>query len=122
MTNSRQLAGLLGPTMIALGLTEALNIHIFDAQIAPVVYLNGTVLFVVGLAMVRAHNLWAWRWQVFVTVTGWALLLGGLYRMIDPDAPQAAANVGSYAVLATLVVLGLFLTYKGYGPEAAQPH
>jgi hypothetical protein len=35
--NSRQLAGLIGPTLIALGATEALNIHMFENQIAPVV-------------------------------------------------------------------------------------
>ena len=50
---SRQLAGLIGPTLVALGATEALNMHIFENQIAPVVYLNGTILFVVGLALVR---------------------------------------------------------------------
>jgi hypothetical protein len=45
---SKQLAGLIGPTLVALGATEALNIHIFENQIAAVIYLNGTILFVVG--------------------------------------------------------------------------
>ena len=117
--NSRQLAGLIGPTLIALGATEALNIDMFENQIAPVVYLNGTILFVVGLALVRAHNRWAWRWPTFITVTGWVLLAGGLYRMIAPEAPQAHANAGSYAMFAAIVVIGLFLSVKGYGSEAA---
>jgi hypothetical protein len=117
---SRQLAGLIGPTLVALGATEALNMHIFENQIAPVVYLNGTILFVVGLALVRGHNRWAWSWPTFITVTGWVLLAGGLYRMIAPEAPQAQASAASYAMFAAIVVIGLFLSFKGYGPEAAQ--
>jgi len=119
MTRSKQLAELIGPTLIALGATEALNMRMFDEQIAPVVYLNGTILFVVGLALVRAHNRWAWQWPTLVTITGWVLLLGGLYRMVAPEAPQAQAGVASYGMFAALVVIGLFLTYKGYTQEAA---
>jgi hypothetical protein len=120
--NSRQLAGLIGPTLIALGATEALNIHMFENQIAPVVYLDGTILFVVGVALIRAHNRWAWKWQTFITVIGWVLLAGGLYRMIAPEAPQAHANAGSYAMFAAIVAIGLFLSYKGYSADAPQTH
>jgi hypothetical protein len=56
MTNSKQIAGLIGPTLIALGVTETVNLHISATNITPVIYLNGTILFVVGLAIVRARN------------------------------------------------------------------
>jgi membrane-bound ClpP family serine protease len=112
--NSRQLAGLIGPTLTAIGATEALNMHIFENQIAPVVYLNGTILFVVGLALIRAHNRWAWKWPTFITVTGYVLLVGGLFRMIAPEAPKASANVTSYTMFAAIVLMGLFLSYQGY--------
>lgn len=114
MVESRQLAGLIGPTMVALGATEALNIRMFEGQIEPVVYLNGAILFVVGLALIRAHNRWTWSWPTLITLTGWVLLLGGLYRMIAPEAPQARADATAYALFAILIVVGLFLTYKGY--------
>jgi hypothetical protein len=117
---SRQLAGLIGPTLVALGATEALNIHIFENQIAAVVYLNGTILFVAGLALVRAHNRWSWRWPTLITITGWVLLAGGLYRMIAPEAAQAPAKAGSYAAFAVIVAIGLFLSFKGYGAQGAQ--
>jgi hypothetical protein len=116
---SRQLAGLIGPALVALGATEAFNIQIFESQIAPVVYLNGTILFIAGLALVRAHNRWSWSWPALITVTGWVLLLSGLYRMIVPQAPQAQAGAASYVMLAAIVMIGLFLSFKGYGPEAA---
>jgi hypothetical protein len=67
MTNSRQLARLIGPTIVALGVTEALNLDMFAHQIAPVVYLDGTILFVAGLALVGAHNRWNWSWTLLVT-------------------------------------------------------
>jgi hypothetical protein len=92
MTDSRQLAGLIGPTMVAIGATEASNMDIFSNQIAPVVYLNGTILFVAGLAIVRAHNLWTWRWPVMLTLTGWVALIAGLWRMAAPNALQASEN------------------------------
>ena len=117
---SKQLAGLIGPTLAALGATEALNIHIFENQIAAVVYLNGTILFVVGLALVRAHNRWSWRWPTLITITGWVLLAGGLYRMIAPEAPQAPANAGSCVAFLAIIAIGVFLSFKGYGPETAQ--
>jgi hypothetical protein len=41
-----------------------------------------------------------------VTVTGWVLLAGGLYRMIAPGAPQATANAGNRAMFAAIVVIG----------------
>ncbi len=37
MVDAKHPAGLIEPAMIALGLTEALNIHMFEHPIAPVV-------------------------------------------------------------------------------------
>ena len=120
--SSRQLAGLIGPALIAVGATEALNIHIFEGQIAPVVYLNGTILFVAGLALIRAHNRWAWKWPTLITATGWVLLVGGLFRMIAPQAPQAPSGAASYTMFASIVVIGFFLSCKGYSVEAPAIH
>ena len=117
MTNSKQLAGLIGPTMVALGATEASNMEVFSNQIAPVVYLNGSILFVAGLAIVRTHNLWTWRWPVIMTLTGWVALFGGLWRMAAPNAPQAAENVLTYAMLATISAIGVILSVKAYGSK-----
>ena len=117
MTDSRQLAGLIGPTMVALGVTEAINMDVFAKQIAPVVYLNGAILFVAGLSIVRTHNLWTWHWPIIITLTGWVALIGGLWRMAAPDAPQAAENVFTYLVLAAIGAIGATLSVKAYGPK-----
>ena len=117
MENSRSLAGLMGPTLIAVGATEAFNMDIFVAQTAPVVYLNGTLLFVAGLAIVRAHNVWRPSWRVLVTALGWLSLAAGLYRMAAPAAPQAEAGPLTSLLLAVLVGIGGLLTYMAYRPE-----
>lgn len=118
MRNSRALARLIGPTMIVLGVTEAINIKVFAGNAPPVVYFNGTVLFVAGLAIVLAHNLWKPDWRVLVTLTGWITLAGGLYRMFAPAAPQAPDSLASYVGFAALAVTGGLLCLKAYFPAA----
>jgi len=114
MPNSKHLAGLIGPTIMALALSEATNLHIWANNIAPVTYLNGTLLFVAGLSIIRAHNCWTIGWPVLVTVVGWVAILAGLFRMFAPEAQQAGQNSFTYAALAVLFVLGTLLTFQGY--------
>jgi len=107
MTNSKKIAGLVGPTSIALTISEAMNFHIWAVNIAPVTYLNGTLLFVAGLSIICVHNHWR-GWPVLVTLTGWFCILGGLYRMFVPEAPQAPQNTATYIGLGVLFAIGIF--------------
>ncbi len=119
MDNSKQIAGLVGPTLIAMILTENpyVNPNLYDAQIPPVVYLSGALMFVAGLAIVRSHNRWRPDWTVVLTIVGWLLLVLGLVRMafphayidnIDPLGPSVMLVEGA------LLLIGLFLTYNAY--------
>ena len=117
MTSSKHIAGLIGPTIMVLPISEAMNLHIWAKNIAPVTYLNGTLLFVAGLSIVRAHNRWTFGWPVMVTPAGWVAILGGLFRMFAPEAQQAGQNSVTYAALALLFVFGAFLTFKAYRHE-----
>ena len=83
MANSKEIAGLVGPTLAAMLVSEfpLVQPHLYDSQIPPVVYLSGVLMFVGGLAVVRAHNVWVRNWTVLVTLTGWFLLVLGLIRM-----------------------------------------
>jgi hypothetical protein len=51
MPNSRRIAGLLGPTVVAMIVSEfpLVQPHLYDAQIPPVVYLSGVLMFVGAL-------------------------------------------------------------------------
>ena len=114
MTNSKKLAGLIGPTILALTVSEAMNLHIWSVNIAPVTYLNGTLLFIAGLSIVSAHNLWR-GWPMLVTLAGWIGMLGGLYRLFVPEAPQASQHTATYVGIGILFGIGVFLTFKAYG-------
>ncbi len=120
MENSKRIAGLLGPTIMAMvaGEFPLVQPHLYDAQIPPVVYLSGVLMFVAGLAIVRAHNLWTRDWRVLVTLSGWFLLILGLFRMFATAAYQRvseSAGLTSFVALeAVLFLVGLVITFKAY--------
>ena len=122
MTDSKRVAGLLGPSLIAITLSEMMNAHIWAAIIAPVTYLAGALWFVAGLSIIRAHNKWRGGWPVIVTLVGWFAILGGLFRMFAPEVAQQGAQ-NTFATFASQLVLlaaGIFLTFRAYGRELRQ--
>ncbi len=128
MRTSKTIAGLIGPTL-AIAVAVVLDLGSFPALAEQVsrdpalIFLSGILLFVAGLAIVRAHNVWAGGWPVLVTVLGWLILLGGLARMLFPTQIAAiAAEVGRstgliVASAIVLLVLGAILSFKGYSRE-----
>ena len=125
MANSKQIAALLGPTMVAMLVAEfpLLQPHLYDAQIPPVVYLSGVLMFVAGLAIVRAHNIWVRNWTVLVTLSGWSFLLLGLVRMFAAGQyRQATASTSSWVFIlleGCLLVVALFITFKAYSRSSS---
>jgi hypothetical protein len=121
VTTSKRIAGLIGPTLIVVTVSESalINPHLYDRQIAPVVYLSGALLFVAGLSIVRVHNLWTASWSVLVTLIGWLAILIGLVRMFAPGVYQRGArNTGVLLALEfVLLAVGIFLTFKAYGQD-----
>lgn len=119
MANSKNIAGLIGPSIVAITISETVNIHIWAANTAAGVYLDGALLFIAGLAIVRAHNLWVRGWPVVVTLAGWFFMLLGLFRMFFPELQlEGAKHTSTVSVLTMpVLVLGIFLTYKAYGRE-----
>lgn len=124
MSTAHRIAGLAGPTIVVMVVSEfpLVQPHLYDAQIPPVVYLSGTLMFVGGLAIVRAHNHWRRDWTVLVTLVGWFFLVLGLFRMFAAEAYQrrsADASATTFMVLeGVLAIVGLFLTFKAYrGPR-----
>jgi len=117
VTDSRRIAGLLGPTLIALAVSEAMNLRAMAEHPASIglVYLNGTLLFVAGVAIVQVHNRWTRGWPVLVTLMGWFAILGGVMRMLAPQATTSGAT-WVYGVLVALLAVGVVLSFKGYSP------
>jgi hypothetical protein len=118
---SKRIAGLVGPTLIALSASEALNYRIWQDNLAPVTYLDGTLLFVGGLSIVRVHNRWRGGWPVLTTLAGWSALLLGLGRMFAPEARQPRKNAAVNGLLAAMFASGVVLTFQAYRPAADRP-
>lgn len=120
MANSKQIAALLGPTMVAMLAAEfpLVQPHLYDAQIPPVVYLSGVLMFVAGLVIVRAHNIWVRNWTLLVTLSGWFFLLLGLVRMfVAEQYRQATASTSAWVFVlleGCLLLVALFITFKAY--------
>jgi len=123
MSNSRQIAGLLGPSLSVVLISEfpLIQPHLYDAQIPPVVYLSGTLFFIAGLAIVRAHNLWVRAWPVLITATGWFFLVLGLIRMFGAGQYRQVSGQASSTIFMVLegilLVVALAITYFGYRRE-----
>lgn len=125
MPNSKRIAAIVGPTIVAMIAAEfpLVQPHLYDAQIPPVVYLSGVLMFVAGLAIVRAHNRWARDWTVLVTLSGWFGLLLGLFRMFAAGQYQrgsANTSATTFMILEGILLLcGLVMTYKAYVGDPA---
>ena len=126
MAHSKTIAGLIGPSLIALAAALLINLGSMSALVEAVsrdpaiVLVSGVLAFVAGLAVVRVHNHWAADWAVVVAIFGWLLLIGGLIRMLFPIrladmaatlSPNTGLIVGEAVVF---LVIGAFLSYKAY--------
>jgi hypothetical protein len=130
MPYSRTIAGIAGPLLAVVGAALLLNRHQIMTMAAEIsrnlglIYLSGMLLVAAGIAIVRVHNLWTGDWRLAVTLLGWLAVVGGAVRMLVPQLaePLAASIAGRPIVplVAGIVValLGLFLSYKAYGPES----
>jgi len=126
MTTSKMIAGLMGPTLAAIALAMLFK---FDSipelaeQVSrdpALIFLSGVLLFVAGLAIVRAHNIWTLDWPVLVTILGWLAIVGGLVRILFPSRlAEIATDLGDRPGLiiglsVAILLIGGFLSFKGY--------
>jgi len=118
--NSKRIAGLVGPTVVAVVVSEfpLVQPHLYDAQIPPVVYLSVVVVSLKKHAIVRAHNHWALDWSVIVTLCGWLALGLGLFRMFAAEAYQRGAadtGAGTFMIFeGILIAAGVAMTVAAY--------
>ena len=120
MANSKQVGGLVSPTLAAMLISEfpLIQPNLYETQIPPVIYLSGVIMFVAGLAVVRAHNIWARNWTVLITLSGWFLFALGLVRMFAASqyrqATQGASSMTFMVLEGFFVVVALIITFKAY--------
>lgn len=111
---SIQIAGLLGPVLMVISISEYFNLKIWRTVDPTVVVLNGLVLFFGGLVIVRYHNFWAANWTLIITILGWLIFSLGTYRMLFPQKKQLEKNKTTNLILFMIFLVGCFLTSKVY--------
>lgn len=92
----------------------------------PELYLVAVIAIATGLAMVLGHNVWfGGLLPVLVTLTGWLVLAkGALLLFLSPQAVSGVFLAGLhfqrhfYAYAASVLILGICLTYGGFRPAA----
>ena len=120
MDSSKKLARLLGPSMVVVVTAELplVNPGLYAHQTASGVYGSGMLMFIGGLAIVLAHNIWKRDWRVLNTLMGWLMLFLGLVRLFTASSyAHAAGSVpsGFYTVIElVLITIGFILSYFGY--------
>lgn len=114
METSRNIAAIMGPTIMAATGLETLNFRIWEGIHPTTVFNNGIVWFMGGLAVVRFHNLWVRDWRVIVTLLGWMSVLAGFFRMAFPDGPQAERGVVTFLIIGLLFLAAAVITWKAY--------
>jgi uncharacterized membrane protein len=126
MQTSIFLARLIGPVFLVIGLGMLLNSDGYRAtakeflKSRALIYLAGLLALVPGVALVLTHNVWVFDWRLIITVFGWLLAAGGVFRILFPQqvmeiGKQLAGNdnymLGSSLVV---VVLSAVLIYYGF--------
>ena len=126
MATTKMIAGLMGPTLLAIGIAMLVNARHFPEMAKQIgndpglIFVSGILLLVAGLAIVRVHNVWSGGWRVVVTVLGWLAVISGILRMLLPFwAASIASSLGQSStpiIIGALVPLlvGAFLSYKAF--------
>jgi hypothetical protein len=120
LEKSKSIAKIVGPTLTVMVFSELRlwNPTLYDTQIVPLIYLNGVLLFVAGLAIVNSHNVWIYGWQIVITLIGYMAIIVGLFRMLFPQIQKTEFdnNTSILIVEIVLMLIGIFLTFKAYFP------
>lgn len=111
---STQIASIRGPLLMAITSSEYANFKIWEKVDPSVVYLNGLILFIGGLAIIRFHNIYTAQWTLTITILGWMIFIAGIYRMFFPGKRQAPKGWLTNMLILLLFLSGCFLTYKAY--------
>jgi len=127
MDTSILLARIIGPTFLIIGIGALLNPAYYGAMVrnfvkdAELYYFSGALALITGIAILLFHNIWVSDWRVVITLIGWMSVVKGMGRILFPTkGAKYVETVGDlnslvYIASAVITILGLWLSYEGYG-------
>ena len=81
--------------------------------------LTGVFQIVLGLAIAIPHSVWVFNWRVLITLIGYSLIIQGIFRLGFPQQARTSilksVDKGYWVWIVFLVVVGLILTFYGFG-------
>lgn len=126
MDKSKFLAKVLGLYFIIISVALFTNRAQFGLLVldlinnAPLMFVTGFFVLILGLGLVVSHNIWQWDWRVLITITSWIILFKALtilfYRpWIDEMTILFVQNVSAdYIAGGVNFILGVLLCYFGF--------
>jgi len=126
METSRTLARIIGPVQVAGAVAVLLNLdtgqHLMEefSKSASLCYLGGFMALLLGLVILEFHHAWEAGWPVIITILGWIAVVKGVALMVFPGLimslwhPVTTTTVPLLLSSAVSLLVGLFLTFKGY--------
>lgn len=83
-------------------------------------YSSGPLAIVLGMFIIRYHNIWEADWTVLITLIGWIALIKGVLILAVPDffvnKTRAALKIKNFEMLVGWIclILGLAFGYFGF--------
>ena len=126
ITASQYIARILGPILVIVGLGLLLEGETFRAMAgdflrsAALVYFSGVAALAIGLAILNVHHTWTRDWRSVITLFGWLLVIGGIFRTLAPNFVQEIGESfiahRRWPIMGAIVTLALggFLSVMGY--------
>lgn len=128
MTATIILAKILGLYLVIVGAALLINQKYYKTALTNTVKNEGSLLIIgvftliFGLLLVVFHNIWVFNWPVIITLIAWATLIKGAVRLLYPKIAGKSVKILNnkpvyFAILILLIIIGLFLIYKGFYPH-----
>lgn len=121
------LAKILGIYFLAIGLAFFLRPERFKDVYRQIVndqnalLLGATMAILGGAILISLHNVWIAGWPILITLLGWWSLIKGFGFLVYPEGVsyfnflKDRSDIFYRAVSLGYALVGLFLTYKGFG-------
>lgn len=126
MENAITLAAIMGPMYLLLGLSILLHVNAWQKLMESWRkdhFSLFTMMFfsaVLGLIAVKMYNVWEWNVWLLVTITGWGMLLKGVFYLLVPGSIlktmlswKKSTGILYFSAVVTLAI-GAALTYYTY--------
>jgi hypothetical protein len=100
-----------------IAISEALNLRIWVTNVAAITHLNG-IFCSLPAFLSSVLTIFGRSWPVLITLLGWIVIFGGLFRMFAPEAQQTiytAPILPMHIIDVVLLAIGLYLTFEAYG-------